>query len=205
METLNGAILEYGVASHALRGEQESGDQYLVKASACAALVAVIDGLGHGPEAAGAAKLALAVLDQHSGEGVIALLRHCHSSLVSTRGAVMSLAVFDATENTMVWSGIGNVEGRLIRASKSASSAHEALVLRGGVVGGKIPPLRASVIPVSNGDTLIFATDGITAGFSDEITSRDDPQEMATNVLTLYNKGTDDALVLVARYLGRPH
>ncbi len=199
---MKASVVEYGVASQTLPGEHESGDQYLVKSSAYGALVAVIDGLGHGADAAEAARLAVAVMDQHSAEGVIPLLRYCHASLAATRGVVMSLAAFNAAESTMAWAGVGNVEGRLIRAGKRLSSGHESLMLRGGVVGGRVPPLRASVIPVSNGDTLVFATDGVTAGFSDEIIPGDDPQEMADSILKLYSKGTDDALVLVARYVG---
>jgi hypothetical protein len=63
--------------------------------------------------------------------------------------------------------------------------------------------VQAAVIPVGAGDTLVFATDGIGTGFLADVSARDDPQGIADQILARYGKGTDDALVLVARYLGR--
>ena len=61
----------------------------------------------------------------------------------------------------MTWLGVGNVEGVLIRADTRATPAAESVLLRGGVVGYQLPALQASVVPVSRGDLLILATDGI--------------------------------------------
>jgi len=63
--------------------------------------------------------------------------------------------------------------------------------------------VQAAVIPVNAGDTLVLATDGIASGFLSDVSSRDEPQRLADHILDRYGKGTDDALVLVARYLGR--
>ena len=52
------------------------------------------------------------------------------------------------------------------------------------------------------GDTLILSTDGIRSGFAASVTSAEAPQVIADRVLAGYAKGTDDALVLVVRYLG---
>jgi len=75
-------------------------------------------------------------------------------------------------------------------------------LLRGGLVGFQLPELRASVIPVSVGDLLILATDGIQAGFEDEIKLNETPGQIAGKILNHHYRGNDDALVLVARYLG---
>ena len=45
-------FLEWGVAAQALPGEAISGDRHVMQAFPSGALVAVIDGLGHGEEAA---------------------------------------------------------------------------------------------------------------------------------------------------------
>src|SRR5438132_6905050 len=58
------ALIEWGVASLALPGEAESGDRHLVKPVGTGVLVAVVDGLGHGAEAASAAKAAVAALER---------------------------------------------------------------------------------------------------------------------------------------------
>jgi serine phosphatase RsbU (regulator of sigma subunit) len=121
---------------------------------------------------------------------------------MKTRGVVMSLAFFNAQDSTLTWVGVGNVEGMLVRADAKAHPARESVLLRGGVLGYELPPLRASVIPVFRGDTLILSTDGIRHGFAEELTLRDSPQQIADRILAHSGKGTDDALVLVARYLG---
>src|SRR5881396_3494806 len=124
-------------------------------------LAAVMDGLGHGPEAASAARQAAGILEASAGEPVIALVQRCHDGLRRTRGVVMSLASFTARDSSMAWIGVGNVETVLLRADPSASRRREAISRRGGVVGYQLPPLRATALPVSRGDTLIMATDGI--------------------------------------------
>jgi len=193
-------FLEWGVAAQALPGEAISGDRHVMQAFPSGALVAVIDGLGHGEEAATAAEIAVATLIGHAHESVIALLNRCHEQLRASRGAVMSMASFNAVEGTLTWSGVGNVEGMLRRAGFSTNASHEPPLLRAGIVGIQLPPLSASIIPVMPGDTLIFATDGITPDFADKLNLRDPPQELADRILAQHSKGTDDALVLIARY-----
>jgi len=56
METVSAGLLEWGVAELVLPGQTESGDRYLVTPTPEGGLVAVVDGLGHGAEAAEAAK-----------------------------------------------------------------------------------------------------------------------------------------------------
>jgi serine/threonine protein phosphatase PrpC len=167
-------------------------------------LVAVMDGLGHGEQAAAAARIAVSALEDHASDSVIALLRLCHEKLLATRGLVMSIASFNGLDDTMTWLGVGNVEGVLVRANATASPARESLVSRGGVAGYQLPPLRAYVLPVMPGDLLLFATDGIQSGFAESMTptANDTPQHIADRILAEHCKGTDDALVLVARYLG---
>jgi len=122
--------------------------------------------------------------------------------LRSTRGVVISLAAFNAVDETMTWVGVGNVEGVLLRADPTVDPGNESLLLRSGVVGSRLPLLHASIVPVMRGDTLIFATDGIRSEFAQRLALGDGPQQLADRILAQYAKGTDDALVLVARYVG---
>jgi phosphoserine phosphatase RsbX len=96
------------------------------------------------------------------------------------------------------------VEGVLLRANANCVPARESVLLRGGVVGYQIPPLRAVTHPVAAGDMLILATDGIRAGFGDGGGVEASPRETADRILAQYAKDTDDALVLVARCLAMP-
>jgi hypothetical protein len=47
-----------------------------------------------------------------------------------------------------------------------------------------------------------MATDGIRSAFSSGIVMQFSAQEIAESILVRYAKGTDDAHVVVARYLG---
>jgi phosphoserine phosphatase RsbX len=194
-------MFDWGVARRAMAGQAEIGDRYLVKAFPHGVLVAVVDGLGHGPEAAAAAQAAVDVMEQHAEEPLTSLVRRCHAALIPTRGAVISLAAFHPHDAAMSWLGVGNVEGLLVHLDPR-THPRSALLLRGGVVGSHLPPLYAADLPITPGDTLIFATDGIRRDFAPQRVQGISLQMLADRILAEYGKDTDDALVLVARYLG---
>jgi hypothetical protein len=198
-------LLEWGVASQALPGEAVCGDMHLVEPFPNGALVAAIDGVGHGVEAAAAAGVAVATLRAHAQEALLPLLQRCHETLRPTRGVVLTLASFNALDETITWVGVGSVEGVLLRAAGKTGSAHEEVVVYGGIVGLQLPPVRCAVTPVAPGDTLVLATDGIRSAFAEGLPLHDSPQRLADSILARDVKGTDDALVLVARYLGAHH
>jgi len=196
-------IIEWGVAAQVREGESLSGDQYLVKQIDGRILVAVIDGIGHGPEAAEASRMAVAVLEAKANQQLVSLFAYCHKALHGTRGVVMSLAAIDEGDNQMTWLGVGNVEGRLLRANKTSSHPEETLLLRNGVVGHTIPSsLIISGLPMEKGDALILATDGIRHEFTIGLHIGRSAHMIANDILATHNKGNDDALVMVVKYRG---
>jgi negative regulator of sigma-B (phosphoserine phosphatase) len=195
-------MLEYGIAQFALPGQGESGDKHLVRCKNDGVLVAAIDGLGHGEEAANASRTAVSILKEATDEPPISLVEKCHEALRSTRGVVLSLAFFDPEHRMMTWLGIGNVQGVLMRENAKRGEAREVLLLRAGLVGAQLPPLQATVLRVCNGDTLFFATDGIRSDFMESLSPKENPQRAANRILEEYRSGSDDALVLVVRLTG---
>ena len=191
-------ILDWHVAQRVRPGEKDSGDRHLVQTVPCGMLVAVVDGIGHGPSAALAAELAIGELTRMNGGSLVDAVQRCHERLQRTRGVVISLAQFNVMENTMAWLSVGNVEGRLWRLN--ARRMHEALLLRGGVVGDHIPHLVPAIVPVGYGDLLILATDGIDSSFADDVRLSAPARQIAEKIVERNWQGTDDALVLVARY-----
>ena len=125
------SCLDWKVASRPFPGERTSGDLHLVEEWRDGALVAVVDGVGHGEEAAFAARRATETLRAHCHDPLVALVSRCHRAMFGTRGAVMSVARFDAGRSRMSWLGVGNVEGVLLRASGSEVGC-ESLLLRAG-------------------------------------------------------------------------
>jgi negative regulator of sigma-B (phosphoserine phosphatase) len=202
METVRVPLVEYGVARFTLPGQGDSGDRHLIWPNADVILLAAIDGIGHGQEAANAAKAATSVLMSCANEPIISLVERCHEKLRSTRGAAMSLASIDASHGMMTWLGIGNVQGVLMRAGARKGTVQEALLLRSGVVGSQLPPLQAAVLPIANGDTVVFVTDGVRSEFVESLTALENPQRAADRILERHRSGNDDALVLIARLTG---
>jgi len=193
--------LEWGVASRPIAGELRSGDAHAVKAFDGGALVAAVDGLGHGAAAADAAALAVQVLEEQPELPVDVHFDRCHRRLKGSRGVVMSIARFDAERAELTWSGIGNVEGVLVRADPGAPKRRESLLTLGGVVGEQISGVRVSALPLGRGDVLMFATDGLKPEVVGELDTLAEPQACAERALKRWAKGTDDALVVVARWV----
>lgn len=202
MERLKVSPVEYGVSKSMIPGQVESGDLHLVHCNGKSILIAVVDGLGHGEQAANAARTAISVLKEETQEPIISLVDLCHEKLQRTRGVVLSLASIDTEQRMMTWLGIGNVQGVLIRRSAKDRPAQESLLLRGGVVGAQLPSLQATVLPVGYGDTLYFATDGVRSEFSADLVAMENPQRAADRILEKFHNKVDDALVLVARLTG---
>ncbi|HEX9876065.1 MAG TPA: SpoIIE family protein phosphatase [Gammaproteobacteria bacterium] len=203
MSAADGRIegMEWGAAISSLDAGG-CGDAHFVAPLSDGALVAAIDGLGHGVEAAAAARLATQCLARNAAEPVALLIQRCHEALHGTRGAAMTIASWHFEDSSMNWAGIGNVEAVLLRADREAQPDRESITLRGGVVGYRLPSVRVSSVTLFRGDTLIMATDGIASEFISDVAREASPREVAENVHRDYARGTDDALVLVVRYLG---
>jgi phosphoserine phosphatase RsbX len=204
MEVMNSELVEWGVAERRMAGETMSGDLHLVKPLEDRVLVVVADGLGHGEEAAGASRLALETVEEYSHWPLVQLLDSCNRRLRRTRGAVMSLALFNAIDDSMEWVGVGNVAGVLVRSTPDGKPAKKSLMLASGVIGRRLPPLRTAALKIDSGDTLVLATDGIRPGFEDGMVLFERPEKTAEGILARDGLDTDDALVLVAKFHGRP-
>ena len=194
--------IEWGMASRNMKGQIGSGDCHMIRSFPNGLLIAVVDGLGHGQEAAIAAKKAVESLSEFAQEPLSSLMNHCHRELTNTRGAVVSLVSFNFPKKTMTWLGVGSVEGVLFRADPRATPVSLILLLDSGVLGYRLPPLLEATIAIEPGDTLILATDGIRRDFSEKLLLKDSPQKIADHIMEKFGKETDDALVLVVRYLG---
>lgn len=194
------SAVRWAVAQRALPGETLSGDLSLVEPFPGGVLLAAVDGLGHGSEAASAARMAVDLLRAHAEDDLVALVRRCHLALEQTRGAVMSVASLNTRDGTLAWMGVGNVRGVLVRANAGDRPPRESLLLRGGVVGYNLPALGESVLSVAPDDVLVFATDGVSGDFGTEMVPLPQPQATADRILARWGKVTDDALVLVARF-----
>lgn len=192
--------IDTAFAMEPLPGETESGDLCLVKRVGVGTLVAVVDGLGHGEEAATAAHAAVSAVERYASEPLADIVRRCHEALLGLRGVVLGLAYLDPQAATLTWLGVGNVGGLLLRADSGSRPARITLVQSAGFIGGEPPHPTTRSVPLALGDTLILFSDGIREAFADTVVVTNTPREIADSVIGRHSKGNDDALVLVARY-----
>lgn len=194
-------FVDWAVASRPMRGEAVCGDVATVHVGPSRCVLAVIDGLGHGPEAARAAALAAQVVDRHRSERPDALLSLSHHSLRSSRGAAATVAVIERADGTLDWLGVGNVDGVVVRAADGARPRTHGVFLRGGVLGERMPTLhRPEPMRLENGDCIVIATDGVRGDLAAAARSDLHVDVLAERILDEHAIPEDDALVFVARY-----
>ena len=204
METLSTGRVAWAVGAAPHPGERVLGDAYVAEAFPGGFLLAAVDGVGHGPEAAAAAEQCIGVLKANAWAPVGELLHRCHDKLRGTRGATLSLASFVTRRGEMSWAGVGNVAGVLVHARPEPHPREVSLVQRAGLLGTILPPLQVVTLPVSDGDMVALATDGVGPGFPALLAQLDAPQVAAHRIIERYGRRADDALVIVGRYTEGP-
>ena len=193
--------LACGVAARARPKQSACGDLAVMHRFIGGLLVAVVDGSGHGEEAARATRVAAGILARKAGSELSTLATECHEALQATRGASMSLARISTVSRTLTWVGVGNVLGTVVSGDGLGPRRHTWLATPGGVAGHQLPPVRPSDVALEQGDVLILATDGIDAAFADSLVLTGRPGTIAKRILDQHWVGTDDAAVAVVRYL----
>ncbi|PXX59200.1 stage II sporulation protein E [Nocardia tenerifensis] len=195
--------IEWAVAGRALPGQRVSGDRGLIlDTGGGTVLFAVLDGLGHGAPAADAADRAAQVLSENRAEPLDVLMVLCHRAMADTRGAAVSLALFDPGD-TVRWLGVGNVESRVLTKSPAGLAVRATILLTAGIVGYRLPQnLQPQTIHVRPGDLLLMSTDGIVSESADAIDLSKSTADITADILGRHAKDTDDALVLAARHRG---
>jgi hypothetical protein len=187
----------FGVWSRPHPGEELNGDAYFICERGSATLLAVIDGLGHGPGAKEATDVAIDLLEEWMGEPLDEVLQSVHNALRATRGAVLGAAIIDAANERFHYAGVGNVMVRVLNAPERISP-----ISTNGTLGARLGSLRVWTYPWATGATLIMASDGVSASWDIEsypgLLQRT-PQLIAGLLMRDYGRTTDDATVLVAR------
>jgi len=187
------SFIETSVLSRPLPGFQENGDGYYIKARSDSVLLAVIDGLGHGPEAAKATLLAISIIVSDDRASLLNIVRRMHEALRHTRGCVIGLARITPDER-MKYVGVGN-----IRAHIFSSGEAKSLLSYSGVVGGNMRTLRVMSYEIPRRATLVMYSDGIGHLSVDRYILSRSVMDVASNLFNENAKQNDDATLLVAR------
>lgn len=178
-------------------GETVSGDSWGVRVLPGQLAVLMADGLGHGPDAAQAADLALALFQRSTASSPAALLEDAHATLRSTRGAAVTVVTMSEDRNALVLSGAGNITGRLISGVSDRS-----LLSQPGTLGAQIRRLQDTVHDWPEHAILVLHSDGIVSRWNLAEASgllQCDPLVIAGWILRDHCRGRDDATVVVVR------
>jgi serine phosphatase RsbU (regulator of sigma subunit) len=183
-----------GVATRPHPSERLNGDAWAVHHEGSVWRIAVIDGLGHGPEAALAAQTAVRVLDDRPTAEPVAAIYACHAALGGTRGAAVSVAYIDLATARLTYAGIGNVEARLCQGG-----GQQRPISYRGIVGTVMRTVRSFEIQLEKPWLLAMHSDGLSSRLEIPEPSEawNDPQALADGFLAQWGRQTDDATVVV--------
>ena len=171
-----------------------SGDAYVVLRTENV-LLAMADGLGHGPTAREAALAFCEFVSLHADWPLDAILRASSQAMAHTRGAAAGLLRIGLGTGRASFAAVGNVELR----TASARPFHP--VSTPGIVGRPFRNVVVFEYEMSPGDTLVLHTDGISSRMDPSLLAGLDEQDAADAVLREHGKDHDDATCVVVRAL----
>lgn len=178
-------------------GETACGDAWEIELNPETCSFAVIDGLGHGIDAARAAQEAIRVLMNPRRRPVEELLELSHAALRHTRGAAIAVAEVHAPSRHINYAGIGNIVGAI-----SSGVDIKRMVSLDGTIGHEIRHIRGFEYAMEPDQLLVMHSDGMKSQWRlDRYPGilRRDPFLIAGVLYRDYGKGSDDVTVVVAR------
>lgn len=189
-------LLKVGAVCTPLVGESVCGDGWSVRQTEDRAMLLLVDGLGHGPNAAEAADAATTVFGAAGDRSPSEIVVMMHEALRATRGAAVAVADVRRTSEgvSVVFCGVGNTVATMIGPDKS-----KALPSMNGTAGLTVRNTRDFATPWAAGDMLVMHTDGITSRWRlDDYPRirRHDPAIAAAVLHRDFSRGRDDATVL---------
>jgi len=188
--------IEAGIIMVAKEGETECGDNYQFYIRGNQLKFALSDGLGHGKNAAIAARESLLAFKQNIVLPPNEQIKRIHECIKKTRGAVMNITHIDLTTKQAVYCGVGNIASRIQSAAK-----YKSCISYNGIVGHSIPTtLNNHVMLWNKHDLLIIHSDGLSSRWDlqkyPSVTLRDRSIIAAVLYKDFFRK-TDDVTIAV--------
>jgi anti-sigma regulatory factor (Ser/Thr protein kinase) len=199
---------EVAIAGEPYPGELISGDDAVYLPSESGFVAAVCDGLGHGPEAREASNKAVDSIARNRHLDLREILLAMNSEIAGTRGCVVSLARFDKQAGKLQCLSAGDVRSHLYHVRDAQFFTSTPLVIGGSDLS--LRRLRIEEAAVVRGAVFAMFTDGLESkttlkGQLDLL--RRPAIVIAQHLMKTHVRGTDDALVFVARFKSQapPH
>jgi phosphoserine phosphatase RsbX len=180
-------------ARRSLNGHERCGDAFAWWCDDHLWTICLVDGLGHGSQAALAAEAALAHAEANRSLPPGPLIEAIDSGIDWSRGAAIAVIQVDAVRRTLCYFGVGNVRAALFDDKVTRFDGTP------GIVGTGCRSPRADVVSWRDADFLLLWTDGFDAYLNLDHTSlrlKGDPQALAHRLLDQFSTGRDDAGVV---------
>lgn len=190
--------IRVGSTVRPMPGERVSGDAIVVMPWDDGLLLAIIDVLGHGPEAHAAGLEVVAMLESLAHGGPAQRVATLHRQLSGSRGCALGLCHVRDADGQLDYVGVGNTVIRRFGQEETR------LVSFDGVLGQNMRTPRVQSMTLATGDRLLMYTDGVSDRFSlNDYPSllHHDPDLIARNVVERYGKHYDDAACLALELL----
>jgi anti-sigma regulatory factor (Ser/Thr protein kinase) len=145
-----------GVVCTPIHGERACGDGWLVVQGDSRTLAVVVDGLGHGIDAAKAADEALRIVREHIDAAPATIIQAAHGALRATRGAAMAVADLRPASGEVRFAGVGNIAGSIVSCDGTKSMASH-----NGTVGHTMSKVQEFTYAYPPDACVIMHSDGI--------------------------------------------
>jgi negative regulator of sigma-B (phosphoserine phosphatase) len=173
-------------------GEIENGDIAVVRRNEAGTLLAVIDALGHGPQAAAVSRTAAALIaDSPFPDGPLTVIEALHERLRGTRGAAALVCV--VAGNRLEACSVGDVDMRCWRT-------RIPVVLTPGIVGSQLRRPRVFGGDLLDDDRIVVFSDGVSARFSLGDARELSPADACRAIMKTHRRAHDDATMMVADF-----
>lgn len=193
--------IDYFYSIRPCLGERVSGDVVIVEQREQWLFIAIIDALGHGPNAHVVACEAKDYLQKFWQVDVCHTMKHLHEKLKGSLGAAVGLAVLNLETNQLSYTGVGNTVIRILRPQTKKKSA-QRLYSVAGIVGSHIRSPQEQTIQLIQSDIVLFYTDGIKEHFSLQeypLIFADDVMKITKKLIRLFGKNHDDATCIALK------
>ena len=189
--------LPQGALTAPKAGETVSGDDWTILSWRGRHALFVVDGLGHGPDAALAARAAMDAAAKGMQLAAVDLIASVHDALRPTRGAAAAVAVLEPEKELCTYCGIGN-----IAASIRAGGASRSMVSHNGILGHQVRKFGDFTYPYPRGALCIAHSDGVGARWDLAAypgLEQRHPSLVAAALFRDHGRERDDATVAVVR------
>ena len=190
-------LLEHSSLVEPCKGERVSGDTTVIRPLDGGIFAAIVDVLGHGPEAHDLALKIEGYLSRYASSDVGGLIQRLHVHLKGSRGAAVGLCAIDADAGRLTYVGTGNTVVRRFGGTDTR------LVSQDGVLGQNMRTPRPQTLELESGDLVVLYTDGVKDRFtSDDYAGvfRHAPKDVVRNIVERFGKDHDDSACIAVRF-----